>query len=162
MHTSQHMSTCLLPLLCHLPACQHMSICMLLIRAYLPRAQVRSSSTSTIFFTFKKVSARAQPAAAPPPIPRSQHLTRVVLFVQLSVALGRLKLRNPLEPTRESWMYSGVRVALVWLPPIPVAIRAGVGSRERVAHLLSVLVCRSGAAAPACVSCQQGRAFGPQ
>ena len=47
MHTSQHMSTCLLPLLYHLPACQHMSICMLLIRAYLPRAQVRSSSTST-------------------------------------------------------------------------------------------------------------------
>ena len=35
-------------------------------------------------------------------------------------------------------MDSGVRVALVGLPPIPVAIRAGVGSRERVAHLLSV------------------------
>jgi len=111
---------------------------MLLIRAYLPRAQVRSSSTSTIFYTFKKVSARAQPAAAPPPIPRSQHLTRVVLFVQLSVALGSLKLRNPLEPTRESWMYSGIRVALVWLPPIPVAIRAGVGSRERVARFCSL------------------------
>ena len=94
MHTSQHMSTCLLPLLYHLPAYQHMSICMLLIRAYLPRAQFRSSSTSTIFYTFKKVSARAQPAAAPPPIPRSQHLTRVVLCAAIG-GLGEPEAPQP-------------------------------------------------------------------
>jgi hypothetical protein len=100
--------------------------------------ELTDGSAPTILYTVKKVSASAQPAAAAPRILRSQHLTRVVLCVQLSVALGSLKLRNPLEPTRQSWMDSGVRVALVGLPPIPVAIRAGVGSRERVAHLLSV------------------------
>ena len=76
------------------------------------------------FYIFEKVSARAQPTPAAPHIPRSLHLTCAVPFVQASVALGSLKLRNPMEPRRERWLYPCVRVVLRVFPPPPVALRA--------------------------------------
>ena len=122
-------------------------------------AESELHSAPTIFYIFEKVSARAHSAAAAQCIPRSPHSPRVVPFVQLSAAVGSPKRRNPVAPTHQSWTHPRVRVALVRLPPVPAAIRAGVGSRERVARFRSVAVGRWVAAAPGCVSCQCRRTF---
>ena len=121
--------------------------------------ELTAGSASTIFYTFEKVNARAEPAAAAHHIPRSRHSPRVVPFVQLSAALGSRKRRNPMAPTHQSWMCRRVRVALVWLPPLPVPIHAGVGSRECEVRFWSYVVRRWVAAAPGCVSCRCGRTF---
>ena len=91
-------------------------------------AELTGASAPTIFYVFEKVNARAEPAAAAQCLPRPLHSPRVVPFVQLFAALGSPKRRNPMAPTRQSWMRRCVRVALVRLPLAPVATRAGVGS----------------------------------
>ena len=121
--------------------------------------ELTAGSASTIFYTFEKVNARAEPAAAAHHIPRSPYSPRVVPFVQLSVALGSPKRRNPTAPACQSWTHRCVRVALVRLPPLPAAIRAVVVSRDRVAHFRSLVVGRWVAAAPGCVLCRCGRTF---
>ena len=122
-------------------------------------AESEHHSAPTIFYMFEKVSACAEPVAAAQFIPRSRHSPRVVPFVQLSAALGSQKRRNPMAPTHQSWLCRRVRVTLVWLPPLPVPIHAGVGSREREVRFWSYVVRRWVAAAPGCVSCRCGRTF---
>ena len=90
-------------------------------------AELTGGSAPINFYMFEKVSARAHPAPAAHHVPRSPHLTRAVPFVQLSAASGSLKLRNPMAHTRQSWAHACVGVVLVVFPPVPVAVRAGVG-----------------------------------
>ena len=107
-------------------------------------AELTDGSAPTIFYTFEKVNARAEPAAAAHHIPRSPYSPRVVPFVQLFAALCSPKRRNPMAATHQSWVCSCVRVALVRLPPVPVTRHAGVGSRERVvASCVSILTYRA-------------------
>ena len=122
-------------------------------------AELTVGSAPIIFYMYEKVNARTEPAAAAQCIPRSRHSPCVVPFVQLSVALGSPKRRNPTAPACQSWTHRCVRVALVRLPPLPAAIRAVVVSRDRVAHFRSLVVGRWVAAAPGCVLCRCGRTF---
>ena len=117
-------------------------------------AELTVGSAPIIFYMYEKVNARTEPAAAAQCIPRSRHSPCVVPFVQLFAALGSPKRRNPTAPTRQSWLHPCVRVTLVRLPLAPVATRAGVGSRDRVACFRSLVVGRWVTAAPGCVSCQ--------
>jgi hypothetical protein len=119
--------------------------------------ELTDGSAPTIFYkcTVKKVSASAQPAAAgaAPRIPRS---TALDACRAVWAAIGGLGEPEAPQPPPGLDGFGRPCCARERLPPVPVAIRAGVGSRERVAHLLSVCARRSGVAAPACVLCQKG------